>query len=329
MILKYYSLNDNIIKQNNFYLLYGNNEGLKNNVKEQIIRDNLILNYDENEILNNQDEFFESTKTKSLFDSSKTIVIKRASDKILKVVEEIFNKNYEDLTVIIIATNLEKKSKLRSFFEKEKKLVCIAFYPDNEQTLSKLTYNYLREKNISISPSNINSIVIKCNGDRENLFNELRKIESYSKNGKKITAENISKLTNISENFSISELIDNCLIRNKKKIYNILNENNFSNEECIVITRTFLNKAKRILALSNLYQKNKNVDVTISSAKPPIFWKDKETTKQQILNWSPEKIRELIYEVNELELEIKKNYNNSIILITDFIIHQASLETNN
>tara|TARA_A100001011_G_scaffold214415_1_gene222464 strand:+ start:4018 stop:5001 length:984 start_codon:yes stop_codon:yes gene_type:complete len=324
MILKYFNLNENTLKHHNFFLLYGNNEGLKNEIETKIVNKNQTLTYDEKDILLNQDEFFENTLTKSLFETTKTITIKRVSDKILNIFEKIFNKDYKDLIIILNAGALDKRSKLRSFFEKEKRLICMPFYPDNEQTLSKLSYNYLREKNISISSSDINTIVSKCNGDRENLFNELKKIENYAWNGKKLNAENISKLTNIIENHSVSELIDSCLNNNKKKIFNILNENNFTNEDCIVIIRTLLNKAKRILALSSIYKDNGNIDLTISLAKPPIFWKDKETIKQQIFKWSPDRIRELIYKITELELLVKKNINNSVNLITDFIIFQTA-----
>jgi DNA polymerase-3 subunit delta len=133
-------------------------------------------------------------------------------------------------------------------------LICVAFYPDNNQILSKLAYKFLNDKKISISPSNINLIVSKCNGDREALINELQKIENFGKNGKKINTESISKLINLRENHSISELIDNCLAQNKKKIISILNENNFSNEDCIMITRSFILKAKRLLELSKTFK---------------------------------------------------------------------------
>ena len=169
----------------------------------------------------------------------------------------------------------------------------------------------------------------KCNGDRETLINELKKIEYFSKNGKKIDSENISKLINLSENYSISELIDNCLAKNKKKIVSILNENNFSNEDCIMITRSFLMKAKKLLALTTTFETNKNIDLTISSAKPPIFWKEKEITKQQIQKWNSKNIKQLIYTLNETELQIKKNINNSINLIIDFILSQSLAEINN
>jgi DNA polymerase-3 subunit delta len=235
----------------------------------------------------------------------------------------------EDTTIILNSDNLEKKSKLRSLFEKDKNLVCVPFYPDNNQTLSKLAYNFFNDKKISISPSNINFVVNKCSGDRGALNNELRKIEYFSKSGKKINSENISKIINLSENHNISELIDNCLARNKNKIISILNENNFNNEDCVMIARSFITKAKKLLVLSKTFEANKNLDLTISSAKPPIFWKEKEITKQQIRKWNPEKIKQLIYKLSEAELQIKKNINNSINLITDFILSLSSVETNN
>ena len=329
MIIKSNDLKKINFEVNRFILFYGKNEGLKNEAISVLIKKNIkIVKYEEKEILDNIYNFIESLLSKSLFDNEKIIIIKRATDKIIKIIDEINLRNIQDFNIIFNADNLEKKSKLRSFFEKDKKCACVAFYPDTSQILSRLSYNYIKEKNISISSENINLIVDRCNGDREVLLNELNKIEYFSKNGKKITRENIAKLTNLLENHSISELIDNCLVKNKKKTINLLNENNFSNEDCILITRTFLNKSKRILKLLIEFQNNKNIDLTISSAKPPIFWKDKEITKQQIYKWTPEKIKKLIYKLGEIELLIKKNINNSINLITDFILDQAS-STNN
>ena len=329
MILKSYEINKINQNINHLILFYGKNEGLKNEALEILIKDkNNISNYDEKEVLDNENNFIENILSKSLFEQKKIIVIKRATDKILKIIETLHLKNLEDISVILNSDNLEKKSKLRSIFEKDKKLICVPFYPDNDQTLSKLAYSFLKDKKISISPSNLNLIVNKCSGDRENLINELKKIEYFTKNGKKIDSENLSKLINLSENHSISELIDNCLAKNKKKIIGILNENNFNNEDCIMITRSFLIKAKKLLALSKEFESNKNIDLTISSAKPPIFWKEKEITKQQIYKWKPKNIKELIYKLSETELLIKKNINNSINLITDFILGQSSSETN-
>jgi len=329
MIKKNYEI-EKLSQNFNYFLFYGKNEGLKN---ETIIKLNHkkkeILNYDEKEILENQNFFIEKILSKSLFDEDKIIIIKRATDKIVKLIDELSSRNIEETIIIVIADSLDKKSKLRSLFEKDTGLVCVPFYPDSEQILSKLTYNFLRDRKISISPSNINLIINKCSGDRETLINELQKIEYFCKNGKKIDHENISKLINLNENHSISELIDNCLAKNKKKIISILNENNFSNEDCVMITRSFLIKAKKLLTLSTAFETNKNIELTISTAKPPIFWKEKEITKQQIYKWESKNIKQLIYALGETELQIKKNINNSINLITDFILFQSSSATNN
>jgi DNA polymerase-3 subunit delta len=329
MILKSFEVNKVNLNLYNLFLFYGKNEGFKNEVTKNILKNKSnIINYEEKEVLENEDNFIENLLTKSLFDKEKILIIKRVTDKILKVLEKITEKNIEDIKIVLNADVLEKKSKLRSFFEKDKRLVCVPFYPDDDQILSKLAYSFLRDKKISISPSNINLIVNKCSGDREKLQNELQKIEFFSKNGKQIDNENISKLVNLNENHNISELIDNCLAKNKKKIISILNENNFSNEDCITIIRFFIIKAKKLLALSKTFETNKNMDLTISSAKPPIFWKEKEITKLQIYKWKSKSIKRLIYTLSEVELQIKKNINNSINLITDFILSQSLAEPN-
>ena len=328
MIIKSFETNKIELDKSKFILLYGKNNGFKSEITNNLLQNKIeIKKYEEKEILENTNVFLENIFSKSLFENEKIIIIKRATDKIFKIIEKLKEKNIEDVKIILNADVLEKKSKLRSFFEKSKEHVCVAFYPDTNQVLSKLAYNFFNQKKISISPANINLIVNKCNGDRENLFNELDKIEYFSKSGKKIAEENIIKLTNLIENHSISELVDNCLAKNKRKIINILNESNFNNEDCIMITRSFLLKSKKILKLCSEFKSNKNIDLTISSAKPPIFWKDKEITKQQIYKWTPENIKKLIYRLNEIELLVKKNINNSINLITDFILNQSSLNT--
>ncbi len=330
MIIKSYETKKIDLKKNQFILLYGKNEGLKNQIKIELLKNKTITSsYEEKEITDNLNNFFENLSSKSFFENEKLIIINRATDKIFKILFEVIDKKIEDLIIIVDADNLEKKSKLRTFFEKNNDCICIPVYLDTEITLSKIALEYLKQKNIPISNSNLNLIITKCNGDRKILFMELEKIEYYAKNGKKITSESISKLTNLIENHSISELVDSCLAKNKHKTISILVENNFSNEDCILITRIFLNKLKKILKLSTEYQNNKDIDLTISSAKPPIFWKEKEITKQQILNSNPEKIKKSLYKINNLELLIKKNYDNSINLITDFIFNQLSTRTNN
>ena len=329
MIIKSFETSKINTSKNNIILMYGRNDGLKRQLTDKLNSnfDNIEI-YEEKEILDNSNNFLKNIFNKSLFSEKQIFLIKRASDKIHKIIEEIHLKEISD-TIIIHSDNLEKKSKLRSYFEKDKQLVCIPFYPDNEQTLSKIAIEFFKKRNILISQSNINQIITKSLGDRENLYNELLKIENFSKSGKKLTDDVIKKLINLSENHSISELIDNCLEKNKVKLIKVLNENIYSSDDCIIILRTLLNKSKKILILSMEYEKNKNIDLTISTAKPPIFWKDKETTKLQVQNWSPQKLRLLIYKINELELIIKKNFNNSLNLITDFLMAQSASKTNN
>ena len=330
MIFKFYEINKIDIISHNIILFYGNNEGLK---KEEIQKlysktDKKIFKYEEKQILENSQNFFENLYSGSLFENEKFIIINRASDKILKIIDEILEKKVKDTTILINAGVLEKKSKLRSKFEKNKNLICIAFYPDNNETLSILVNNYIKNKNISLSQMNVNFIVNKCNGNREFLNNELEKIYHFSKTKRNIKHEDLIKLINLNEDYSVNELIDNCLAKNKKKTFNIINENNFNNDDSVIITRTFINKLKRILSLTKNYQLTNDIEKTINNAKPPIFWKDKEIVKNQIKNWTTKNIEELIVQINDIELKIKKNSYNPIQMVLDFIIENCT-KTNN
>ena len=332
MIVKSFEKNKINLSINKLILFYGVNEGAKKENISEILSNTSkenILRYEEKQILDQKEVFFNNILSKSLFDSEKIIIINRASDKILGAIEEIIEKKISDITIIIDAGALEKKSKLRQLFEKKKEMICVAFYRDTPQILSNLTIKKFKEKNIIVSQSNINLIINKCNGDRGVLYNELKKIELFALTNKRLTNENILKLVNLAENHDISELIDNCLAKNKKKTVSILNDNNFSTEDCILITRIFLNKSKKILKLCLNYKETKDINTTISNSKPPIFWKDKEIVKQQICKWEPDQIKKLIYDLNLIELTVKKNITNSVNIIYDFILAQSSSEINN
>ena len=331
MIIKSFELNKINMDKSNFFLLYGENDGFKNEVMRDYFEKNFlnkIYKYDEKEILDNKDNFFNSILSKSFFENEKLIIILRATDKIKEITEEIFEKKIDDVKFLFISGILEKKSKLRALFEKNKKTICIPFYADTNQTLSLIVSNYFRNKKISISQQLINIIVERSRGNRQNLKNELFKIETYLNQKKSINLEEILKLTNLSENYNISELTDNCLSKNNKKTAHILNENNLSDEDCIMVLRTLLFKSKRLLKIQKEIDNKKNIDQVITSFKPPIFWKDKEIVKRQISEWSLEKIKKLILEINDIELLIKKNSINSINIVSDFIISK-SIKVNN
>ena len=330
MILKTFELNK--IKDNTiFYLLYGKNEGLKSECINEIIKKDKgkIFKYDEKQIKDEIEPFFENVLSGSLFDSNKVIIINRATDKIYEIILNLIDRNISNIKIILNADLLETRSKLRSLFEKNKNLICIPTYQDNNEILLRLTTLILKKENISISQQNMNLIVEKCNGDRQNLQNELSKIKNYALNKKKISSDEILKLINLSENYGLSELIDNCLAQNKNKTIKILNENNYNTEDGIIILRTFLAKAKRILKLANQLERNNDINKTINSAKPPIFWKDKEIVKIQLSKWKLKEIKKLIKNINDIELEIKKNYNNSLFIISNFILEKSSFEINN
>jgi len=315
----------------NLYLLYGENRGFKN----QFIYENLslefkknIFKYNENEVFNDYKDFMTSILNKSFFEEKKLYIISNVSEKILVLIEDFISSNIEDITIIIVASILDKRSKLRNFFEKEKNTICIPFYSDQNRTLSFLASNFFKEKKISISQEVINFLVERCRGDRSNLNNEMNKIYNYAYEKSKVSFDEVYKITNLAENYSVNELIDNCLAKNKKRISAILNQNNFSDEDCILILRTMLNKSKRILKIKKEINDVSNIDSIISSFKPPIFWKDKEIVKTQIMNWDAIEIENLIYKINDIEFIVKKNTINTLNIVSDFILNTSSRPNN-
>tara|TARA_B100000795_G_C22759654_1_gene423035 strand:+ start:513 stop:1508 length:996 start_codon:yes stop_codon:yes gene_type:complete len=331
MISKSFELNKLNLNNQNFYLFFGNNDGLKEEVIKNLFEKNYLNNihrYEEKEILDNKNDFFNGILTKSFFDNKKLIIINRATDKIKEIIEDLIEKDPEDIKLILNSKNLEKKSILRKFFEKEKNNICVAFYEDNNQTLNSIISQFFRNKKIPISQQLINILIERSRGDRKNLNNELAKIESFSLSKKNINLQEIIKLTNLADNYSASELIDHSLAKNTRKTVAILNENNHTDEDNIIIIRTLLAKLKRLVKIYELIDKKNNIDQAISLFKPPIFWKDKPLVTQQIKSWGKDELKSLIYESNEIEFLIKKNSNIGQNILSDFIINNSKKANN-
>ena len=327
MIIKNFEL-ERIKKSNLYlYLFYGQNEGLKKEVLENCFIKNfkgLVEKYEEKEVIENQEEIYSKIFNKSLFEKEKIILISRTSDKIVNFIERILEKNVSDIKIICLSEILEKKSKLRNLFEKDSKLICIPFYADDNKKLTQLCGDFFKKINVPISREILNIIVDKCQGDRNNLNRELDKVEMFIDGNTNFDISDILKLINLSENYTVSELVDSCLSKNIKNTAKILNENNYTNDDCILILRTMLNKTKRLIKLRDDYDVTKNLDSTVSNFRPPIFWKDKDVIKKQLLKWDKKNSSELIFEINELEKLVKKNSENSLRITYDFVLSTAN-----
>ena len=329
MISKFYEL-AKFKNKINYYLFYGENDGQKLDTIESNFKNFTKENtykYSEKDILADTRIFLENLYSKSFFEKEKLIIISDVTDKILGLIQENLEIKVDDIIIVLIAKKLDKKSKIRNFFEKEKNLIIVPFYEDTSQTLISIAKKILNENKLNLSQENLNLIIERSQGDRINLKNELEKIINFSKGKKKIELSDILKLTNLSENYSAGELVDNCLSKNKKRTLNIINENIPSSEDNILILRTFLNKLKRLRKLRLNLKQDSNIDQVINSFKPPIFWKDKNIIKQQIKLWKLDDIESFIVDLNNTESLIKKNPQISNQIINNMILDKFK-ETN-
>ena len=327
MIVKSVELSKILDERINFYLLYGVNTGFIEEIIEKNFISNFsknIFNYDEKEILLDKSNFEENILNFSLFDNDKLIIVNRATDKILEIIEKLSETKINNCKIILKSSILEKKSKLRNYFEKSKNKIIIPFYKDNYQSLFTIVQKYLKEKNIKLSTEIINLVIEKTKEDRIFLKKELEKIYFFSMNKKNISFSEIKKLTNVTLKSDITELADTCLLKDLKKTQKILNEMILSNEDNIKLLKTILLKLKKLKMISKKFNEVKNLEKAISSIKPPIFWKDKDVIIRQFKRLSLNDISLLIRKINNLEYKIKKNSNISDLLLQDYIFKVAS-----
>ena len=314
-----------------FTLIYGENEGLKSEILENFFLKNfkgIVKKYSEKEVLENYDLLISSYANKSFFNEEQKVIISRVSDKLLNFINTILEKKITDIQFILTSDILEKKSKLRKLFEVEKNLNCIPVYLEDVRSMKFRAEKFFKNNKIPISQEIINLLIERCRGDSLNLNKEFQKINLYFLKKKKISIEEILVLTNLAEDFKISELADSCLSKNNKRTLKILNESNYSNEDNMIIIRSLLSKAKRIMNLKKQLKETKNIDEIISTHKPPIFWKDKEVVKKQLYSWDLGEIMNLIFRINDIELKIKTNSTNSLTILKDFIIDTSTTVNN-
>ena len=322
MIIKSFELEKIKISSSNIHLIYGGNEGIKDDIITNYYLKNFngeILKYDEQEILNNKDEFVSGLLNKSLFEVNKLVIISRATDKIFDVVNDILKREILETFIIVKSSILEKKSKLRNLFEKDQRVICTPVYEDDNRSLNLVIQNFLRKHNFNLSQEIKNIIIERSKGDRINLVNELSKLKNLSLSKSKISVDDADKLSNLAENYSVFELSDSYLVKNSKQVSNILNENNYSPEDCILIIRTILNKCKRLLKIRTEIDNNSNIDQVISSFKPPIFWKEKDIVKKQVQLWTTNDVKKIIFKITQLEVLVKKNSSNSLLFVSNFV----------
>ena len=326
MIYKIYEIEKNL-KKNKNYLFFGQNEGLKEELILKLLKNfkpEDIFRYSEKDILNNLDEFYSNILSKSFFENEKLIIINNISDKFIKIIEDILEKKIDDITIVLTTGILEKRSKIRQLFEKDKKLLSVPFYNDEKITLMNIANTFFKLKKINISQETINLLVDRSSEDRKNLKNELSKIEIFLGDKKKLANDDLLRLTNLSENHSINKIVDLSLAKEKRQVLKILNENNFNSEDAIVFIRSFLIKSKRLLKLSDQVQTNKNIDQIISFYKPPIFWKEKDIVKKQLKIWKKDTLISLILEANNIELKLKKYSFSTKEILYNFIFEKCA-----
>ena len=327
MIIKSYEVKKNTLNlfKYNFFLLYGENVGLKKDIRDIIKiaikqkNDNIeILSLHESEVLDNEDNFYNFVYSGSLFSNKKIITIYEATDKIIQKISDIYDKYTENIFLIIFSEILEKKSKLRNFFEKNKKTICIPCYLDSEKDLRIIAQLEFKKNNIMVSQEIINLLIEKSNSDRNNLRNEIEKIRSYSLNKKKLELDDIKSLINFSGDYKSNVFINECLCGNIKQYKKILSELYANTVNQIFLLRILSNKTQRLLKIKTEENKSNNMDSLINAAKPAIFWQEKPLVKKQLSIWNLNDLKKIIIEINNTELLCKKNPKISKIIFFNF-----------
>lgn len=325
MIYKSYIVEQNIKSlKENIILFYGENLGLKTDLKN-IIRQNEkeaeIINFLQEDIIKNEEQFFNEILNLSLFEKKKIFFIREVSEKILPIIQKLEEK-MDDQKIYLFAEILDRKSKLRSHFEKSKKTGVVACYADNEISIKKIILHQLKNfKNLTTQ--NINLIISNSNLDRIKLNNELEKIKIFF-NDKVLDTEKLEALLNIKENDNFNDLKNEAISGNRDKTNKLINETFIEKDKLLFYLSLINNRLIKLVEISNL-SKDKNIEETINNLKPPIFWKEKPIILTQARKWNSNKLKKILNETYELELKLKSNSSiNQKILFKKLIVDICS-----
>ena len=328
MIYKSYLIEQNInLLDKNLFLFYGENLGLKNELKDKIKFQNKnaeIINLSQDDIINNIDNFLNEILNISLFDEKKIYFINQVNDKILDAIK-IIEPKIDYQKIYLISESLDKRSKIRNYFEKSNNCGVVACYNDNEISFKKIIIERLKNYK-GVTAENINLISDKCNFNRDKLNNELDKIYTFFL-GKNIDRHKLEILLDNKINNDFSLLKDEAFNGNKIETNKLLSDTIIDSEKNVL----YLNIInQRLLKLNEIFKLigQTNLEKAIDMLKPPIFWKDKPLVTHQIRSWEKEHLKNLIYKTNEIELLVKKNSVLAKNILADFIIDNSK-KTNN
>jgi len=326
MLIKSYEILKKNLNFLNFFLIYGENTGLKQDIVKSVIelKEKKVIKYkqfkfEEEEIIKNQNDFFNLIFSGSLFDKKKVIFVNRTTDRLFNLINEISKKEIKDILIFFEANQLEKKSKIRNLFENDSNLVCIACYQDNNFDLIKIINDEIKKTKIKLSTESINLLIERASGDRNNLRNEVNKLKSFALDKQMVSYDQIKELTNMVGNYQNDYIVNICLNGDKKKLNKILRENNFSFEDFLILLKIFSKKIHRLLKIKIFSRLEKNLDQIFNQIRPPIFWKEKEDVKKQVRLWNEKKLNLLIKKTNEIELNCKKNHELATNITLDFL----------
>ncbi len=309
MILKSFEVEKNIeiLLRYRIILIYGENIGLKESFKGKIIslfKDAEIVNLYNEDISKNKDIIIDEAKNISLFTKDKVIIFNQASDKVLSDIQYILD-NEKQTKIILFADILEKKSKLRSFFEKEKTIALIPCYNDNEITLRRLVQSELKDYK-KLSSDVVTMVINYSNLDRKNIISNLEKIKIYFEK-KILSQDELETLLNTDRNELFENITDAALSGDKSRLNGLFDNFVFNKEETFMYLNAINQRLIKIKEIQDQNAIHKDLEIALNKMRPPIFWKDKPTYLKLLKKWDKKRVLEAIIYLGKIEKEIKNN----------------------